>query len=190
MQLANHQSHDGKKVWLTEDEVETLLSSAKDEKQRLAFGLMVRSGLRVQEAVDVTRGDLVRVEGGYRIRVQHGKGDKYRETPVSESLYWLGRGVVTEDSDRLIGREKRTLQKWVYDAADRLYEETGDIGYSYLSPHDLRRTWGTLLIQHKVEPMLVMSWGGWESLKTFQEAYMNVHSPAFQAEELEKVSWL
>jgi hypothetical protein len=53
----------------------------------------------------------------------------------------------------------RTVRDWVTTTGDHRLEETGDDGWSHLSAHDRRRTWGTLLVGDEVEPKLVMEWG-------------------------------
>jgi integrase len=65
-----------------------------------------------------------------------------------------------------------------------------DDGWSRLSAHDLRRTWGTLLVDDEVEPGLVMEWGGWEDWETFREAYLGTYSTKAKTRARAKVDWL
>jgi integrase len=55
----------------------------------------------------------------------------------------------------LVDRSPRTVRR-----CERLYADTGDGGWIFLGPHDLRRTWGTLPVEREVEPGLVMEWSG------------------------------
>jgi integrase len=71
-----------------------------------------------------------------------------------------------------------------------MYEETEEVGWRYVSAHDLRRSWATLLIHGEVEPLLVLDWGGWSDYETFRDHYMSINSPEYQAEERKKVEWL
>ncbi|WP_343218003.1 tyrosine-type recombinase/integrase [Haloplanus salinarum] len=68
--------------------------------------------------------------------------------------------------------------------------EVIDDGWTYFGPHDLRRTWGTLLVEREVEPGLVMEWGGWEDWETFREHYLGAYSLDAQGRGREKVGWL
>jgi integrase len=110
------------------------------------------------------------------VRVQAEKGDKYGETPLTDSLAaTINAYADVHDGgsdDPLVPRTTRTVRDWVTTIGDRLRDETGDDGWSHLSAHDLRRTWGTLLVDDEVEPGLVMEWGGWEDWETFREAYL------------------
>lgn len=75
-------------------------------------------------------------------------------------------------------------------AGEYLAEMTGDLGWSYLRPHDLRRTWATALaVGAEVDPLLVCEWGRWDDLDTFVEHYIGVYSPQVQRRELGKVEW-
>lgn len=87
MKQEPHEDRDDWKVWLTGTEVEQLLATADSSEERIAFGLVARSGLRVAEVVDVKPGDVVAMPAGERVRVRDGKGGKYREAPVPQSLF-------------------------------------------------------------------------------------------------------
>jgi integrase len=90
----------------------------------------------------------------------------------------------------LIDRPTRWVQRAVERARNELRAETGDEGWQYVTPHDLRRTWGHLLIEDDVEPGIVMEWGGWENWETFREHYLGVYSMQKQREERDKVDWM
>ncbi len=53
--------------------------------------------------------------------------------------------------------------------------------------HDLRRTWGTLLVESGVEPGMIMEWGGWDDWETFREHYLGAYSAEMQRQQLDKV---
>jgi len=59
-----------------------------------------------------------------------------------------------------------------------------------VTAHDLRRSWATLMIQANVENLLIMEYGGWSDIETFQDHYASIHDPEFQKDEQKKVSWL
>ncbi len=192
--MKNYPEDDGKMVWLGLEEVENLISSAGDTRRTIAISLGARCGLRSQEVVDVTPADIVDTEAGPRVRVWHGKGDKYRETPLPEALQMRIESFVDvaelEPDESLVGCSTRTFERWVHHAGDRLRAESGDEGWKFVTPHDLRRSWGTLLVEDDVEPGIIMEWGGWEDWETFREHYLGAYSMKKQRMEQEKVSWL
>jgi len=40
------------------------------------------------------------------------------------------------------------------------------------------------------DAMLVVEYGGWKNLSTFRESYLNIHDPAYQRQEREKIECL
>ncbi|MFW5900386.1 MAG: site-specific integrase, partial [Halodesulfurarchaeum sp.] len=84
----------------------------------------------------------------------------------------------------------RQVRNWVREAADRVRAATDDEGWRFVTPHDLRRSWGTLLVDADVEPGMIMVWGGWEDWETFREHYLGAYSMKKQKEEQQKVEWL
>jgi Site-specific recombinase XerD len=190
MQLRQFEERENSKaVWLNDPEMTELIGQATEDHQRFALGLMGRSGLRVSEAIAVVEDDLIETEAGKMVRVWSGKGDKYREAPVTEEVFWMGKAMGRGMSP-IIRHAKRTVQSWVEKFAGEMFLETEDVGWTYVSAHDLRRSWATMLIQAEVEPLLVMEYGGWSSWEVFRDHYMDIHSPDFQRQEREKVPWL
>jgi integrase len=195
MNLKQHEKRDDMKVWLSEDESARLLNATADTKQRIALALGVRCGLRSHEVLDVAPEDVVDTDAGHMLRVWHGKNDDFRETPVPRDLATT---IATVDDFRdersdvsLVDlTSTRSLRRWVTRAAAELEDETGDKGWSFLSFHDLRRTWATSLAAADVDPMLVLDWGGWNDLETFLEHYRGTYSPKAQRRQREKVDWL
>ena len=194
MRLKEHDTKDGKRVWMSESEVKMLLENSDNIEQRLAMLLMVRSGLRRQEMLSVTPPDLVETSTGFhvRVRAETTKEDSYREPPVSEEIYRLAesRAEMQDPGDPIIDRDPKTIYRWVKRAADRCRAETGDNGWKYVTPHDLRRTWGTQLLERGVLPAVVMSWGGWEDWTTFRNHYLGEFSPEAIRRERQKVEFL
>lgn len=194
MRLKDYDGQPGKKIWLGREEVEQLLSHANNTEKRIALGLGVRCGLRVKEIVSVTPPDIVRTPVGPRIRVWEGKGSKYRETPVPTQLVTTMETYADlrkESADvPLVDKSTRTVERWVDLTADNCRAESGDVGWQFLGPHDLRRTWGTLLVESSVEPGMIMEWGGWADWETFREHYLGAFSPEAEKREVAKVDWL
>ncbi|WP_435551974.1 tyrosine-type recombinase/integrase [Natrinema sp. CGMCC1.2065] len=195
MNLQQHKSREDMKVWLSQNEVEQFLEAAPNTEQRIAFALGARCGLRSHEVLDVSPDDVVDTDAGTMLRVWHGKGDQFRETPVPRDLATTIQTVddVRDESssESLVEiTSTRSLRRWIRSAADDLLEETGDEGWDHLGFHDLRRTWATSLASEDVDPILVCDWGGWNDLETFLEHYRGTFSPEAQQRERGKVSWL
>jgi len=195
MNLRPHDEEDGKKVWLSKDDVVELEDAAEDTEKLIAFALGARCGLRSAEILDVAPQDIVQTDAGWMLRVHHGKGDKYRETPIPENLAMRIQTIGDMRSEPidepvLSISSTRSLRRWLQDTRETLAAETGDVGWHSLSTHDLRRTWATALADAEVDPLLVLDWGGWEDLETFLEHYRGSHSPAAQRRAREKVDWL
>lgn len=194
MRLEDYSEADGKKVWLDRAEVDRLLATADSTEKTIALALMARCGLRRQEVVDVTPPDLVRTDVGPRVRVWRGKGEKHREVPtpgdLATSIETLA-DLRDEAADvPVVDKSTRTIERWVKHGAEEILAETGDVGWRYLGPHDLRRTWGTLLVEAGVEPGMIMTWGGWDDWETFREHYLGAYSPEMERKQAALVPWL
>ena len=195
MNLKQHEKRDDMKVWLSQDEVTALLEAVDGTQQRIAFALGARCGLRSHEVLDVAPEDIVDTDAGTMLRVWHGKGDKFRETPVPRDLTTTIRTIddvreASASSPLVEISSTRSLRRWIRSAAEQLYDETGDAGWDHLGFHDLRRTWATALASEDVDPLLVCDWGGWNDLETFLEHYRGSYSPEAQQRERSKVDWL
>ncbi|MGQ3414477.1 tyrosine-type recombinase/integrase [Natrinema sp. LN54] len=194
MQLEDYKTRSGKKVWLTKPEIDLLLENAGGKNKRIAMGLGLRSGLRTQEIIEVEPPHVVHSLSGYKVRVWEGKDAKYREPPTSPELYdeiidYTEWRTPSKDTP-LVDVRTRSIRRWVTRAAERCYEQTGDCGWKYVTPHDFRRTWAMLLLESGVEMGMVMEWGGWESWSSFREHYLGRYSPSIQRREVKKVDWL
>lgn len=196
MNLEQHKERGDMKVWLSQDEIDLLLQQYTDDPEReIALSLGVRCGLRSHEVLDVAPSHVHDTEAGMMLRIWHGKGDKMRETPMPENLATTIRAIDNfrnEDSDNAILSitSTRSLRRWVRNAAEACYEETGDEGWNHLSFHDLRATWATQLRGADADAMVVCDWGGWNDLETFLDHYRGTSTPESQRREREKVEWL
>lgn len=181
---------DGFRVWLDAGEVNKLLTAARGHKERIAFALGVRSGLRVSEIVDVEAKDIVSTSAGPRVRVWRSKGDRYRETPATTDLLATARTVADLQGPEtlLVDWSRRTIGRRLNRVTANLAED--DEMWEYVTPHDLGRSWATLLSADIDDPLLIMDFGGWEDIETFLEHYRGSYSPAVQRRELSKVGWL
>jgi integrase len=195
MNLREHDTSDGMKVWLSDDDIELLIDTARDTERELAFSLAARCGLRSHEVLDVAPADVVDTDAGAMLTVPSGKGDKYRETPIPDSL---AKQIQTVDDMRDASSDEpiisvtttQSLRHWIKNAREQLAGQDDDDRWEHVSFHDLRRTWATSLASRDVDPLIVCDWGGWSDLDTFLEHYRGVYSPEAQRRERQKVDWL
>jgi len=192
MRLKDYDERDGKRVWLSESEIQRLLDAtpANEPRQDAALLLAARCGLRRKEIVDVTPTDLVTTDTGSVVRVWEGKGDKYREVPAPADLTQLALGMGNDPDAPLVDVDPSTIYDWVARARERVHADSGDEGWLFVGPHDLRRSWGVRLLEAGVLPSVVMEWGGWEDWETFRNHYLAEFSPEALRRERGKVSWL
>lgn len=192
MRLKDYAERDGKRVWLSEQELGLLLDHSDNEHPAMdaAFILAARCGLRRQEIVDVQPTHLVTNDTGQVVRVWEGKGDKYREVPAPSELTQLALGMSRAPDEPLVGVDPSTIYDWVQRAAQRCRAETGDEGWQFVGPHDLRRSWGVRLLENGVLPSVVMEFGGWEDWQTFRNHYLAEFSPEAIRRERGKIPWL
>lgn len=195
MRLQDFDEKDGKRVWLSEAELQAFIEQAENPEQRLAFLLAGRSGLRRDELIQVTPEDFTHAPDGFvRVWEEYAKGGKYRETPVPDKTQTIVETYAYDQpaDEPIIETDfGHTVYRWVRRAADRLQEETGDRGWEFVGVHDLRRTWGSsLLWDHAVLPAVVMSWGGWKDWPTFRKHYLGEMSPAAADRERSKIGYI
>ena len=195
MNLIQHKNNDSMKVWLAQDEVDSLLEAAPNTQHRIAFALAARCGLRSHEVLDVAPDHLADTPAGPMLNVHHGKGDKFRQTPAPGTLVTT---IETIDDVRdapssapvVEVSSTRTLRRWLSATTDELAETTGNDEWRHVSFHDLRRTWATSLSSADVDALLALEWGGWNSLDTFLDHYKGPYTPEAQRRERDKVGWL
>lgn len=192
MRMKDYAERDGKRVWLSEQELQLLIEHRDPDhsEMRAAFLLAARCGLRRKEIVEVTPAHLASTEHGRVVRVWHGKGDKYREVFAPDALADVALGMARQPDEPLVSVDDSTIYDWVQRAALRCHAETGDRGWKFVGPHDLRRSWGVRLLESGVLPSVVMELGGWEDWKTFRDHYLAEFSPEALRRERGKVSWL
>lgn len=194
MRLDDYEKDDGKRVWLTVEEMERLIQEAEDTRHRIAFILGGKAGLRREEIVSVTPNDFEHAPDGFvRVWGDYAKREKYREAPIPNDFDAFVRGVTSDQApdEPVLDVVGSTVWRWVKKARERLYAETGDKGWTFLHVHDLRRSWGGHLLWNcGVSPMVVMEFGGWEDWDTFKEHYMGQITPEAQQRERGKIDYL
>jgi len=157
---------------LSKEEVRSLIDSADNVKSRLIISMLYSSGLRVSELVNLKVSDLNFDEKvGW---VRKGKGSKDRIFTVSEALskevkeYLQGRENVY-----LFSKEKplttRNIQKIIFGTRKR-----SGINKK-ITPHTLRHTYATHLLENGVDIRMIQELLGHASLSTTQ-LYSHVSS--------------
>ncbi len=164
--------------FLTEDEVNRLLEGAPTEtfdalRDRAMLELMYACGLRVSEAVIVALGELDFERG---LLLCRGKGDKQRKIPVGRAcLQWLERYVsvrrrlpaAAKKGERLFITEKGTTltRQYVWRMITLRAQSMGLLG---VTPHTLRHSFATHLMQRGADSRSVQSLLGHSDLSTTQ----------------------
>jgi len=174
----------GFKVWLTDDEIEQLRRAAGSRRDDLIIQLGAFVGLRAFEMPQVTPGHVRRAGDGdhYRLRVPRGKDTKtgegaprnaYLPADVERDLYQYQRDAGLDDDDPYVDLTAGGVRAVVRRTADAAAERTGEDDFEDVSSHDLRRRFAQrLLVDHGMNPRVVMEVGGWSSFGAI-EPYLN-----------------
>lgn len=168
---------------LSEEEVERLLaapdtSDPRGQRDRAMIETMYATGLRVSELVTLTLPQL-RLDGGFL--VAYGKGSKERIVPVGEAAEaWLLRylrevrpGMPKTRSDAVflsrLGAGMTRERFW------QILQEYGRAaGIPHLSPHKLRHSFATHLLEHGADLRAVQMMLGHADIATTQ-IYTHIH---------------
>jgi len=194
MLTEEHKDDTGRRVWLSESEVDELLSIPEDQERRIAIALGARCGLRSHEIVKVAPTHVVDTEAGPMVTVPEGKGEKYREAPIPEALAAAIRSIGqfrdAPEDEPVVQKSTRTLRRWIEAYREEMQAKTEDDRWQYLSTHDLRRTWAGQLANADVDETVALRWGGWNDLETFLDHYRGEATAKAQKRERAKVEWL
>jgi len=162
--------------FLNQSEIETLLatpdvSTESGLRDRAILELMYASGLRVSEAVNVKLTD-IDLESG--ILTTTGKGSKTRRVPVgSSAVEWLKSYLVLRRRKQNIEVQNLFLtplgrpinRQIIYDLVREYAEQCGFQG---VSPHTLRHSFATHLIQNRADIRSVQQMLGHSDISTTQ----------------------
>jgi integrase/recombinase XerD len=168
---------------LSEAQVEALLaapdvSTELGLRDRAMIELLYATGLRVTELVSLTLAQL-RLEQGFLLAF--GKGSKERVVPVGESAEaWLGRyfregrpALVRGRSDAVflsrLGRAMTRQGFWT-----NLKRHAREAGVKKVSPHVLRHSFATHLLEHGADLRAVQMMLGHSDISTTQ-IYTHIH---------------
>jgi len=161
--------------FLSETEIEALLaapnvSTEEGMRDRALLELMYATGLRVSEVVSLQTAD-IDIHGG--LLSCHGKGNKERRIPVGKSaIYWVRqylrarKRLDSESKPRLFLHHGRTLTRqmaWLI-----IKTHAAHAGVPDISPHTLRHSFATHLLQHGADSRSVQALLGHTDISTTQ----------------------
>jgi integrase len=134
---------------------------------------------------------MVSTSAGPRVRVRNSKGTEYRETPTTKDILVMAETVadLQGPEEPLVDHSTRWVQRHLDDVAGDPAEQSDEM-WAHVTPHDLRRTWATLLSADIDDPLLIMDFSGWEDIETVLKHHRGSYSPAVQRRQLSKVDWL
>jgi integrase/recombinase XerD len=161
--------------FLTEDEINRLfsapdISTPAGIRDRAMFELMYAAGLRVSELVSLKDVDLELHAGLVKC---HGKGNKERRVPLGRSaIHWLQQYAAVKasfgrsSSPFLFLHAGRPLSRQF--AWARIKEHAATAGLEHVSPHTLRHSFATHLMQHGADSRSVQALLGHSDISTTQ----------------------
>jgi integrase/recombinase XerD len=161
--------------FLTEEEIDRLfavpdISTAEGIRDRAMLELMYAAGLRVSELVTLKHAE-VDVHSG--VVNCHGKGSKERRVPVGKSaIHWLQQyaavkaGYGKSPYPNLFLHRGKPLTRQLAWTMIKTYAE--QIGLQHVSPHTLRHSFATHLLQHGADSRSVQALLGHSDISTTQ----------------------
>ena len=164
---------------LSEAEVEALLGAPPDTplglRDRAMLELMYATGLRVSELVGITAGQVNLRQGVLRVV---GKGDKERLVPLGdEAAHWLTRYVGEarplilkgERSEALfVSNRRAAMSRQMFWSLTKKHALAAGIAGARISPHVLRHSFATHLLNHGADLRALQMMLGHSSLSTTQ----------------------
>jgi integrase/recombinase XerD len=161
--------------FLTEEEIDRLfsmpdISTEEGIRDRAMLELMYAAGLRVSELVSLKQSE-VDVHAG--VVNCHGKGSKERRVPVGKSaIHWLLQyasvkaGYGKSPYSNLFLHRGKPLTRQLAWTMIKTYAEK--IGLANVSPHTLRHSFATHLLQHGADSRSVQALLGHSDISTTQ----------------------
>lgn len=150
--------------YLSVDECNTLLDACESDIEEVTLRLLINTGARAEELLQLRTGDVNAQDGSVRIQTLKVKvDDPYRTVPVNFKTKkcfqdWMQRGRLTypyhADSDYLLLTQKAgkmsegSLKTIVDRVAERaglqyvIYTQQNGMERKYIHPHTFRRTYG------------------------------------------------
>jgi integrase/recombinase XerD len=161
--------------FLTEDEINRLLaapdvSTEEGIRDRAVLEIMYATGLRVSELVGLKQNDIDMLAG---LVVCHGKGNKERRVPLGKSaIHWLQQyaavkaGYGKHSSPNVFLNRGRPFTRQI--AWSMIKRHAEKVGIKNVSPHTLRHSFATHLLQHGADSRSVQALLGHSDISTTQ----------------------
>ncbi|HSE17860.1 MAG TPA: site-specific tyrosine recombinase XerD [Pyrinomonadaceae bacterium] len=161
--------------FLTEDEINRLFAApdiSTDEgiRDRAVLEIMYATGLRVSELVNLKQPDVDLLAGLVRC---HGKGNKERRVPLGKSaIHWLQQyaavkaGYGKQSSPNVFLNRGRPFTRQL--AWSMIKRHAEKVGIKNVSPHTLRHSFATHLLQHGADSRSVQALLGHSDISTTQ----------------------
>ena len=161
--------------FLTEDEINRLLaapdiSTEEGIRDRAVLEIMYATGLRVSELVNLKHNDVDVLAGLVKC---HGKGNKERRVPLGKSaIHWLQQytavkaGYGKQSSPHVFLHRGRPFTRQL--AWSMIKHHAEKVGIKNVSPHTLRHSFATHLIQHGADSRSVQALLGHSDISTTQ----------------------
>jgi integrase/recombinase XerD len=161
--------------FLTEDEINRLLaapniSTEEGIRDRAVLEIMYATGLRVSELVNLKTADVDLLAG---LVVCYGKGNKQRRVPLGKSaIHWLQQyaamkaGYGKQSSPYIFLHRGRQFTRQIAWAMIKRHAEAA--GIKNVSPHTLRHSFATHLLQHGADSRSVQALLGHSDISTTQ----------------------
>ena len=161
--------------FLTEEEMNRLLaapdvSTAEGIRDRAVLEIMYATGLRVSELVELKNTDVDLLAG---LVVCHGKGNKERRVPLGKSaVHWLQQysavkaGFGKQTAPNVFLHRGRPFTR--HSALSMIKRHAEKAGLKDVSPHTLRHSFATHLLQHGADSRSVQALLGHSDISTTQ----------------------
>ncbi|CAB49304.1 site-specific tyrosine recombinase/integron integrase [Pyrococcus abyssi] len=155
---------------LTEEEVRRIINAAETLRDRLILLLLYGAGLRVSELCNLRVED-VNFEYGV-IVVRGGKGGKDRVVPISESLLSeIKRYLESRNDDSpylFVEMKRKRKDKLSPKTVWRLVKKYGRKAGVELTPHQLRHSFATHMLERGIDIRIIQELLGHSNLSTTQ----------------------
>jgi integrase/recombinase XerD len=166
---------------LTVDQLQTVLRVC-NVRNRSIILVMVDSGVRKMEAINLNWGDLDMSTGLLRIRL--GKGKKDRSTVIGavarRALLKYRRQLhLTSPGDPMF--QTQTGERFTGDGFIQIFHRLTTRTGIYVSPHALRRTFAILSLRNGMDSLHLQALGGWTSLDMVNRYAQMVDDDILQA---------
>ena len=161
--------------FLTEDEINRLfaapdISTEEGIRDRAVLEIMYATGLRVSEMVNLKQADVDLMTGLVKC---HGKGNKERRVPLGKSaIHWMQQyaavkaGYGKQSSPYVFLHRGRPFTRQL--AWSMIKNHAEKVGIKNVSPHTLRHSFATHLLQHGADSRSVQALLGHSDISTTQ----------------------